>query len=50
MDLPTGQIVASSESQENIVKQIYNEFGLGSGQNNLYEKVSCRYLNFLVFL
>ena len=42
---PTGQIVASPASRENIVKQIYNEYGLGSGINNLYEKVSRRYLN-----
>jgi hypothetical protein len=42
---PTGQIVASPNDREKIVNNIYNEFGLGSGMNNLYEKVSRRYLN-----
>ena len=42
---PTGQIVASPASRENIVQQIYDIYGLGSGINNLYEKVSRRYLN-----
>ena len=42
---PTGQIVASPASREIIVQKIYNEWGLGSGINNLYEKVSRRYLN-----
>ena len=42
---PTGQIVASPASRENIVQQIYDEYGLGSGINNLYEKISRRYLN-----
>ena len=41
----TGQIVASPETREKIVNDIYKEFGLGSGQNSLYEKVSRRYLN-----
>ena len=42
---PTGQIVASPASRENIVQRIYNEYGLGSGINNLYEKISRRYFN-----
>ena len=42
---PTGQIVASPASRENIVQQIYDIYGLGSGINNLYEKISRRYLN-----
>ena len=42
---PTGQIVANPETREKIVNDIYKEFGLGSGQNNLYEKISRRYLN-----
>ena len=41
---PTGQIVASPASRENIVQQIYDEYGLGSGINNLYEKISRRFV------
>jgi hypothetical protein len=29
----------------NIIEQIYDEYGIGSGIDNVYEKVSRRYLN-----
>jgi hypothetical protein len=42
---PTGQIVCSPDEREKASNEIYNEYGLGSGMNNLYEKVNRRFLN-----
>lgn len=40
----TGQIVVEPSQIETKIKLIYNDYGLGSGFDNLYEKVSRRYL------
>ena len=37
---PTGQIVCPPDERENVTNKIYNEYGLGAGQNNFHEKVS----------
>jgi hypothetical protein len=42
--LPTNQEVLYPDEKEEKIKEIYEQYGLGSGQNNLYEKVSRRYL------
>ena len=39
--IPQGRFRIKSKK----ISSIYNEYGLGSGINNLYEKVSRRYLN-----
>ena len=41
---PTNQEVVYKTDIENKIKEIYDEFGLGSGINNLYEKISRRYI------
>jgi hypothetical protein len=41
----TGQIVVPENEKLDKIKEIYDEFGLGSGRDNMYEKVSRRYLN-----
>jgi len=41
---PTGQVVVPPEERKARIKEIYDEYGLGSGQMNLYSKVSRRYL------
>jgi hypothetical protein len=41
----TGQLVVPPDKKTEKIKEIYQEFGLGSGIKNLYEKVSRRYLN-----
>jgi hypothetical protein len=41
----TGQIVIPENQKQAKLKEIYDEFGLGSGRDNLYAKVSRRYLN-----
>jgi len=41
---PTGQVVVPPEERKARIKEIYDEYGLGSGQRNLYSKVSRRYL------
>jgi hypothetical protein len=42
--LPTQQVVVPSDLKTKFIQQIYKEFGLGSGVDSLYEKVSRRYL------
>jgi transposase InsO family protein len=41
----TGQIVIPENQKKAKIKEIYDEYGLGSGRDNLYSKVSRRYLN-----
>jgi hypothetical protein len=41
----TGQLVVPPDKKTEKIKEIYQEFGLGSGIKNLYEKVSRRYLD-----
>jgi hypothetical protein len=41
---PSNQEVVYKNDIENKIKEIYDEFGLSSGINNLYEKISRRYI------
>jgi hypothetical protein len=40
----TGQVVVPNDKKQERIKEIYNEFCLGSGRDNTFEKINRRYI------